>query len=92
MATSTAYVYLDCPSCGDGIQTPFMRTGAPHIMSHQHGRTRCRIVVWPGCGGQRDYAFEVPNNMSYETACEIYQSKLDAGGWMVAPRQWATAA
>lgn len=92
LATSTTYVYVDCPTCGRGIGQPFIRNGSAQIAVHQpKSGVRCRIVIWPGIGGERDRTFSVPDNLSLEEACEVYQPMLDAGGWL-ARTPYATAA
>lgn len=67
-ATATAYTYVDCPACGQGITEPFRVTRTKATYVHRHSRTTCRIVVKPM--PHRSRTWEVPHLMSLEEALQ----------------------
>lgn len=71
-ATASGYIYVKCPECHQGIQTPFAITGPQPYVHHVHrpreygGESRCRVMVWPDPNGAR--AYRIPQGMSMEQA------------------------
>ena len=85
-ATDTVYDYLDCPVCGQGIAEPFALTSGPIAFVHGHGRSRCRLIVWPDPEGDVHRVWRVPPGQSLEIALANAITAARRGGWILTRR------
>lgn len=70
-ATATAYTYIDCPTCGQGIAEPFWLGTGPTPFVHGHGNNQCRIWVYP----EKQYAARIPDDTSMEKAGSVLRKR-----------------
>ena len=80
-ATGQEYLYVDCPSCNQGIAEPFSIDSGPVPFVHGHGTNRCRIIVWPDPEKREARSWPVPRNKSLEEALTIAKNAARLGGW-----------
>ena len=81
-ATSSEYTYIDCPACRQGISVPLAVGAGPYFLAHDHGRTRCRIMVWVEATVDRSY--RLPSSISAEEATTQARQAWKRGGWRTA--------
>lgn len=68
--TTTEYIQVECPSCGESTPHHIPRyAGVFGYLHHsQSQRASCRILVVPDPEGDDHWAYEAPEDMSLEDA------------------------
>lgn len=61
--------YITCPKCRRQIREPFSRLSGPVVYVHDRpNRSKCRLVIHPDKMGNDHRVYEVPEDMSLESA------------------------